>query len=63
MSGRTGHDISPFVEAAVREVDRAAEAMKQALATLTHLWNLPATTPKERRIMRAAGQRARRSAT
>lgn len=61
--GRTGHDISPEVEAAVREVDRAADAMRSALATLTHLWNLPTTTSKERRIMRAAGQRAWRSAT
>lgn len=63
MSGRTGHDISPEVEAAVREVDKAADAMKAALATLTHVWNMPGITLKERRIMTAAGKRARRSAT
>jgi len=62
-AGRTGHEVSLAVEAAVAAVDRAADTMRLALATLTHLWNLPTTTPKERRVMRAAGQRARRSAT
>lgn len=61
-TGRTGHNISTEVEAAVREVDRAADAMKAALATLTHVWNSPGITLKERRVMTAAGKRARRSA-
>jgi len=63
MTGRTGHEVSPEVEAAVRQADRATEALKAALAMLTHLWNRPSTTTKERRIMSAAKQRARRSAT
>lgn len=63
MNGRTGYDIAPDVEAAVREVNRAADALKQALATLTHVWNRPGITLKERRVMTAAGKRARRSAT
>ena len=63
MSGRTGHDVSPDVEAVVQEVDRAAWSMKAALAAMTHVWNRPGVTLKERRIMTAAGKRARRSAT
>jgi hypothetical protein len=63
MSGRTEHDISPEVEAAVREVDHAADVLKAALARLTRIWNIPGITQKERRVMRAAGKRALRSAT
>lgn len=63
LTGRTGHDISPDVDAAVREVDRAADALNSALAALSHVWNRPGITLKERRVMSAALRRARRSAT
>ena len=62
-TGPTGHEISPDVEAVVRQVDRAAEAMKAALAALSVVWHRPTTTDKERRVMHAARQRARRSGT
>jgi hypothetical protein len=62
VTGRTGHDISPDVETAVLHVDAAADALKAALAALSHVWNRPGITLKERRIMNAAGKRARRSA-
>lgn len=63
MTGRTGHDISPDVEAAVFQVDAAADVLKSALADVTHVWNRPGITLKEARVMNAARQRARRSAT
>lgn len=64
MSGRTGHGVvSPDVEAAVREVDRTADALKSALAALSHVWHRFGISPKERRIMNAARERARRAGT
>lgn len=61
VSDRTGHDISPDVDAAVREVDRASDALKSALATLSHVWHRPGITLWERRVMAAARERARRA--
>jgi hypothetical protein len=64
VSGRTGHGVvSPDVEAAVREVDRTADALKSALGALSHVWNRPGITLWERRVMTAAGKRARRAGT
>jgi hypothetical protein len=64
MTGRIGHDISPEVAAAVAEVDRCAGEMKAALAALTRVWESAGIpTLKERRVMRAAANRALRSAT
>lgn len=63
VSGRTGNDVSSDVEAAVIEVDRAADALKVALSALSHVWNRPGITLWERRVMNAAMRRARRAGT